>query len=170
MENTWILDETHSEVQFKVKHMVISTVTGNFKEIKASVNAADDTFINGEFTFEAKVDSIDTRNEQRDGHLKSEDFFDAERFPNLTFKGVFDGAKIVGEMTIKGVSQTIELKTNFGGVITDPYGNQRTGFELEGEIDRKDFGLTWSAVTEAGGLVVSDKVKLIANLEFVQEK
>lgn len=170
MKTKWILDSSHSEVQFKVKHMVISTVTGYFTEIEASAESNDATFLGGEFTFKAKTNSIDTRNSQRDEHLRSGDFFDSEKFPDITFKGTFDGNEIKGDLVIRDVSKFIVLKTDFGGVITDPYDNQRAGFELEGEINRKDFGLNWNATMEAGGLVVSDKVKLIINLEFTQEQ
>jgi len=166
----WKLDETHSEVQFKVKHMVISTVTGDFSDFHAEAESTDDTFSDSKFNFSAKVDSINTKNADRDGHLKSDDFFNAEGYPTLTFsgKGISDN-QIQGDLTIKGVTKPVSLKADFGGVIKDPYGNQRAGFELEGEINRKDFGLNWNATTEAGGLVVSDKVRLFVNLEFIKE-
>lgn len=170
MSTTWILDPTHSEAQFKVKHMVISTVTGQFLDIHATATSADEQFNEATFQFTAKIDSIDTRNEQRDAHLKSDDFFNATDFPELTFDSQsFDGDTVKGNITIKGVTQAIELSADFGGVITDPYGKQRAGFEFSGEINRKDFGLNWSATTEAGGLVVADKVKLLVNLEFIMQ-
>lgn len=170
MSTKWSLDKSHSEVQFKVKHMVISTVSGDFLDFDASAESQDDTFSGANFSFEAKVDSINTKNPQRDEHLKSDDFFNAGEFPVLTFKGnELSGDKLNGEITIKGITKPISLDTDFGGVITDPYGNQRAGFEFEGEINRKDFGLNWSATTEAGGLVVSDKVKLLVNLEFIKQ-
>ncbi|MFV0230724.1 YceI family protein [Empedobacter falsenii] len=166
----WNLDPSHSEVQFKVKHMVISTVTGNFDHFEADVESNSDDFSEAKFAFDAKIDSINTRNADRDGHLKSVDFFAADQFPELKFKstsGIKNG-KIEGILEIRGEKKPITLYADFGGVIKDPYGLTRAGFEFTGEINRKDFGLGWSQVTEAGGLVVSDKVKLLVNLEFTQ--
>ncbi|HBX62859.1 MULTISPECIES: YceI family protein [Empedobacter] len=170
MATKWNLDPSHSEVQFKVKHMVISTVTGNFDHFNADVEANSDDFSDAKFEFDAKVDSINTKNADRDGHLKSADFFAAEQFPEMKFEstsGIQNG-KINGTLEIRGEKQPITLNADFGGVITDPWGLQRAGFEFSGEINRKDYGLGWSQVTEAGGLVVSDKVKLLVNLEFTQ--
>lgn len=166
----WNLDASHSEVQFKVKHMVISTVTGSFDQFTATAESTAEDFSDAKFAFTADVASINTKNNDRDGHLKSDDFFSAEQFPQIKFEsttGIVDG-KISGEIEIKGTKQPIVLSADFGGVIVDPWGNTRVGFEFEGDLNRKDFGLSWTATTEAGGLVVSDKVKLIVNLEFVQ--
>ncbi|MGV0964611.1 YceI family protein [Empedobacter sp. UBA7248] len=170
MATKWNLDPSHSEVQFKVKHMVISTVTGNFDHFNAGVEANSDDFSDAKFEFDAKIESINTKNSDRDGHLKSADFFAAEQFPEMKFEstsGIQNG-KINGTLEIRGEKQPITLNADFGGVITDPWGLQRAGFEFSGEINRKDYGLGWSQVTEAGGLVVSDKVKLLVNLEFTQ--
>lgn len=170
MSIKWNLDKSHSEAQFKVKHMVISTVSGDFSSFDATAESDDESFKNAKFEFKADVDSISTKNEQRDEHLKSDDFFNAGEFPELTFKGSdFDGENLKGEITIKGVTKPITLNADFGGVIKDPYGNQRAGFEFTGEVNRKDFGLNWNATMESGGLVVSDKVKLFVNLEFVKQ-
>ncbi|MDM1071133.1 YceI family protein [Empedobacter brevis] len=170
MTTKWNLDPSHSEVQFKVKHMVISTVTGNFDNFSADVESNSDDFSNAKFEFDAKIDSINTKNADRDGHLKSADFFAADQFPELKFEstsGIKNG-KIEGTLEIRGEKKPITLEADFGGVIKDPYGLTRAGFEFSGDINRKDFGLGWSQVTEAGGLVVSDKVKLLVNLEFTQ--
>lgn len=170
MATKWNLDPSHSEVQFKVKHMVISTVTGNFDNFSADVESNSDDFSNAKFEFDAKIDSINTKNADRDGHLKSADFFAADQFPELKFEstsGIKNG-KIEGTLEIRGEKRPITLEADFGGVIKDPYGLTRAGFEFSGDINRKDFGLGWSQVTEAGGLVVSDKVKLLVNLEFTQ--
>ncbi len=170
MSVKWNLDTSHSEAQFKVKHMVISTVSGEFLDFNASAESDDEKFTNAKFDFSAKVNSINTKNPQRDEHLVGEDFFDAAGHPELVFKGnEFDGESIKGELTLKGITKPVTLNADFGGVIKDPYGNQRAGFELTGEINRKDFGLNWQATTEAGGLVVSDKVKLFVNLEFIKQ-
>jgi len=170
MATKWNLDPSHSEVQFKVKHMVISTVTGNFDHFNAGVESNSNDFSDAKFEFDAKVDSINTKNSDRDGHLKSADFFAAEQFPEMKFEstsGIQNG-KIDGTLEIRGEKKPITLNADFGGVITDPWGLERAGFEFSGEINRKDYGLGWSQVTEAGGFVVSDKVKLLVNLEFTQ--
>jgi len=170
MKTNWKLDPTHSEIEFKVKHMMISTVTGSFSEFDATAETEDDSFKNAEFAFNAKVDSISTKNEDRDTHLKSDDFFNAEQFPQLTFKSKsFDGDKMVGDLTIRDTTKEITLDVDFNGIAEDPYGQTKAGLEATGTINRKDFNLNWSAVTEAGNIVVSDKVKLIANLQFIKQ-
>ena len=166
----WNIDSTHSEINFKVKHMMISTVTGGFGKFDASVEAADDSFKDASFKFEAEIDSINTNNKDRDAHLKSDDFFNAEQFPKLTFESTsFDGDKMTGNLTNRDVTKEVTLDVDFNGVAVDPYGQTKAGFDMETTINRKDFNLTWSAVTEAGSIVVSDKVKLIANVQFVKQ-
>ncbi len=169
-KTVWNIDATHSEINFKVKHMMISTVTGSFEKFDGKVEASNDDFKNGNFSFSAEIDSVNTNNKDRDNHLKSDEFFGAEKNPKLTFKSKsFDGNKMVGDLTIKGVTKEVELETEYNGTAVDPYGQTKAGFEFEGQINRKDFGLTWNAVTEAGSVVVSDKVKLIASLQFVKQ-
>ncbi len=169
-KTVWNIDTTHSEINFKVKHMMISTVTGSFEKFDGKAEASNDDFKNGNFSFSAEIDSVNTNNKDRDNHLKSDEFFGAENNPKLTFKSKsFDGNKMVGDLTIKGVTKEVELETEFNGTAVDPYGQTKAGFEFEGQINRKDFGLTWNAVTEAGSVVVSDKVKLIASLQFVKQ-
>ena len=169
-KTVWNIDATHSEINFKVKHMMISTVTGSFEKFDGKVEASNDDFKNGNFSFSAEIDSVNTNNKDRDNHLKSDEFFGAEKNPKLTFKSKsFDGNKMVGDLTIKGVTKEVELETEFNGTAVDPYGQTKAGFEFEGQINRKDFGLTWNAVTEAGSVVVSDKVKLIASLQFIKQ-
>lgn len=171
----WALDPSHSEIQFKVKHMMISTVSGDFTKFDAQLETEADDITTAKASFTADINSINTKNEQRDGHLKSPDFFDAETHPELRFESTGiektgdETFNINGNLTIKGVTKPITLKAENSGVINDPFGYQRTGFELNGKINRKDYGLTWSQVTEAGGLVVSDEIKLIANVEFVKQ-
>src|SRR5690554_6412420 len=172
MENTtkWNIDSSHSEITFKVKHMMISTVTGYFEKFDANVEAADDTFKNATFKFSADIDSISMKNADRDAHLKSDDFFNAEKFPQLTFESTsFDGNKMTGNLTIRDITKEVTLDVDFNGVAVDGYGQTKAGFEIEGAINRKDFNLSWNAVTEAGSIVVSDKVKLIANTQFVKQ-
>ncbi|HEX6981713.1 MAG TPA: YceI family protein [Balneolaceae bacterium] len=170
----WNIDPTHSEIQFKVKHLVISTVTGNFKSFSGKVETEGDDFENANAYFEADIESIFTNNEDRDTHLKSEDFFHAEKHPKLTFESTSfektgdDTYKITGDLTIRDVTKEVELEAVHGGTVDDPYGNTKAGFEITGTINRKEFGLTWSAVTEAGNVVVADNIKLQLNLQVVQ--
>ena len=171
----WAIDTMHSEVQFKVKHLVISTVTGSFNQFTAELEADKEDFTDAKVTFSADVDSIDTNNAQRDGHLKSDDFFAAASHPKLTFASTSLAKKsgndyvLKGDLTIRGTTKPVELAVDFGGVAKDPYGQTKVGFEATGKINRKDFGLAWSAVTEAGGVVVSDEVKLILNIQFIKQ-
>lgn len=172
MENktTWAIDPSHSDVMFKVRHMMISTVSGHFEDFNATVNADSDDFSGAEVEFSAKIDSINTKNADRDAHLKSDEFFNAESFPELKFKSKsYDGNKLVGDLTIRDVPKEVTFDTDFNGVATDPYGQTKAGFEISGKINRKDFNLTWSAVTEAGKIVVSDEVKLIVDAQFVKQ-
>jgi polyisoprenoid-binding protein YceI len=171
---TWVIDPTHSEVQFKVKHLVISTVTGAFKTFEGSVVTESEDFDGATVDFSADVASIDTNQAQRDEHLKSGDFFDAATHPKLTIKGTLvkkgDESYILkGDLTVKNVTKPIEFAVEYGGNMTDFYGNNKSGFEITGKINRKEYGLEWSAVTEAGGVVVGDDVKLIANIQVAKQ-
>lgn len=170
----WSIDPTHSEVSFKVKHLVISTVTGYFRQFEGTAESSDNSFDGTRVSFAAKVDSIDTNQADRDAHLKSADFFDAANYPNLTFTGqvtkVGGEHKLVGELGIRGNKKEVELDVEFGGVVADPWGQTKAGFEIEGKISRKEFGLTWSAVTEAGSVVVSDQVRLHLSVQLVRQQ
>jgi polyisoprenoid-binding protein YceI len=171
-KSVWGIDPAHSEITFKVKHLVIATVTGKFDKYEGSVESTNDDFSDAKITFTADVNSINTSNEQRDGHLKSDDFFNAEHFPKLTFvstsfKKISDHEyKLAGDITIRNITKNIELTAEYAGVMVDPYGNTKAGFEINGKISRKEFGLKWDAITEAGGAVVSDEVKLHLNIEL----
>ena len=170
VKTKWNIDPAHSEISFKVKHMMISTLTGYFQDFKASVKTDNDNFINADFNFTAKIDSITTKNSDRDVHLKSDDFFNAEDYPEMTFKSTsFDGDSLIGDLTIRDITKEITLDVDFNGVAVDPYGQTKAGFEITGSMNRKDFNLTWSAVTEAGSIVVSDTIKLIVDLQFIKE-
>ncbi|GLB51152.1 hypothetical protein NBRC110019_01910 [Neptunitalea chrysea] len=167
---TWIIDPTHSEMVFKVKHMMISTVTGTFGEFEGHLVAASENFEDAEFSTTIKTASISTNNSDRDNHLKSADFFDAETYPEITFKSTsYAGSKLLGDLTIKGITKSIELEIEYNGTAVDPYGQTKSGFEAISKINRKDFGLTWSAVTEAGSIVVSDIIKLLINVQFIKD-
>lgn len=165
---TWSADTAHSEVQFKVKHLMINTVTGEFSSYRVNVESDSDKFSNSRIDFEADVQSINTKNDMRDNHLRSDDFFNAERFPKMTFTGTVDGdvSRITGDLTIRDITRPVSLDVDFGGVMVDPYGTTKAGFEITGQINRQDFGLKWGAVTEAGGVVVSDTVKLVLNIQL----
>jgi len=171
MKNTkWSIDNTHSDVAFKVKHMMISTVTGHFENFEATALTDGDSFENASIEFNAKTDSINTNNKDRDNHLKSDDFFNAEKFPEMKFVSKsFDGEKLVGDLTIRDITKEVTLDAELNGIAVDPYGQTKAGFEISGEINRKEFNLTWSAVTEAGSIVVSDKVKLIIDAQFAKQ-
>ena len=165
----WKIDGAHSEIGFKVKHMMISTVRGHFDDFTASVESNGDDFSDAQISFTAKTASIHTNNNDRDNHLRSDDFFNAEKYPELTFKSrSFDGSTLIGDLTIRDVTREIKLDVDFNGVAVDPYGQTKAGFELEGKINRKDFNLTWSAVTEAGSVVVADEVKLAVSVQFIK--
>lgn len=167
---TWSIDPTHSEIAFKVKHMMISTVTGYFDDFEATVETDGDNFNNADIEFSAKTASINTKNKDRDAHLRSDDFFNAEKFPELKFVSKsFDGEKLIGDLTIRDVTKEVNLDVDFNGIAVDPYGQTKAGFEVKGEVNRKDFNLTWNAVTEAGSIVVSDKVKLEIDVQFVKQ-
>jgi polyisoprenoid-binding protein YceI len=165
----WGIDPTHSEVSFKVKHLVISTVTGYFKTFEGSVETESEDFDGATISFSANIDSIDTNQSDRDNHLKSADFFDAEKFPKMSFSGILKGNALEGELTIKETTKTVTLDVDFGGVVEDPYGQTKAGFEIEGKISRKEFGLVWNAVTEAGSVVVSDQVRILVNAQVVRQ-
>ena len=175
MATKWTIDPTHSEVQFKVKHLMITTVTGYFQTFNAEVETEGDDFNTAsKIEFTADIDSINTNNEQRDTHLKSADFFNAEehaqlKFVGNTFEGNGDEAKLHGDLTIRGITKPITLNVELGGIVVDPYGQTKAGFTLTGKISRKEFGLTWSAVTEAGAVVVSDDIRLNAEIQLVKQ-
>jgi polyisoprenoid-binding protein YceI len=175
MAITWKLDPTHSEVLFKVRHLMITTVTGYFKKLDLEVVTETEDFSTAsQIRFTADIDSIDTNNQQRDTHLKSADFFNAEEHSQLVFEGKKyenngDEAKLHGDLTIRGVTRPVTVDVEFGGIVVDPYGQTKAGFTVTGKISRKDFGLTWNAVTEAGQVVVSDEIKLSAEIQLVKQ-
>ncbi len=158
-----------------MKHLVISTVTGSFGSFEGQLETEGDSFEQAHASFTADIDSISTNNEDRDTHLKSDDFFNAEEHPRLSFEStaiekVGEGEyKMTGDLTIRDVTKTVTLDVVHGGTVEDPYGNTKAGFEVSGTINRKEFGLTWDAVTEAGNVVVGDTIKLQLNIQLVQQ-
>ncbi len=171
----WVLDPAHSEVQFKVKHLVISTVTGSFKTFAGTAQAEGDTFANAQVEFSLAVNSVDTGQPQRDAHLMSADFFDEATYPTITFQSTRfqktggDTYQLTGDLTIKDVTKPVTLAVEYGGEAVDFYGSHKAGFEVTGKINRKDFNLSWGAVTEAGSIVVGDDIKLVFNLQFTKQ-
>jgi polyisoprenoid-binding protein YceI len=172
----WALDPTHAEITFKIKHLMITNVTGEFTKFNVNVETEDEDFLKSKVSFSADVDSVTTGNEQRDTHLKSADFFDAAKFPQIKFVATKyenvddDGSyELYGDLTIMGVTKSVKLDVEFGGVIKDPWGNTRAGFEINGKISRKEFGLQWNVATETGGFVVGDDVKIHCNVELIKQ-
>ncbi len=169
----WVLDPTHSEIEFKVKHMMITNVKGTFNNINASIAGEDFSVAPVSVTIDAA--SIDTNNNDRDNHLKNEDFFDTAKFPTITFKGKSiekksdDEFKLTGDLTIKDVTRPVTLDVEYGGTNKDPWGNEKAGFNVTGKINRKDFGLNWNAALETGGVLVSEDVKIAAEVQFVKQ-
>lgn len=166
----WSIDPDHSEVIFKVKHLVITTVTGRFNTFTGSVKSDGDNFDGAKVSTEIDINSINTNSADRDAHLKSEDFFNAEQHPKMTFEGeikkVGSDYKLIGDLTIRGTSRQVEMDVNYAGSVKDPWGNLKAGFEVEGKLNRKDWGLTWNAVTESGGMLVGEEVKLQMSVQL----
>lgn len=166
----WAIDPAHSEVQFKVKHLVITTVTGSFESFNGSVTSESDDFDNAKVNFTIDVNSINTRSKDRDNHLRSNDFFAVEEHPEMIFSGVLHNNsgdyKLVGDLTIRGTTKKVELDVDYNGTVKDPWGNTKAGFELSGKLNRKDFGLTWNTITEAGSMLVGEDVKLVISVQL----
>lgn len=172
---TWKMDPNHSEVKFKVKHLVISTVSGSFDKFTASAESDKDDFSDAKVSFEAEVSSISTKNDHRDGHLKSPDFFDAAAYPKITFKSKSltpksdDQYELTGDLTIRDVTKEVKLATTYNGTVKGFGGSfDVAAFEITGKVNRQDFGLKWNGLTETGGVVVSDEVKFEVFVEFVK--
>jgi polyisoprenoid-binding protein YceI len=166
----WNIDPAHSEIGFKVKHLMINTVRGHFKTFSGEVETSGEDFKSANITFSADVASIDTANEQRDQHLKSADFFNTEKNPTLTFVSKkFDGEKLEGDLTLGGITKPVKLDVDFGGVAKDPWGNTKAGFTISGKINRKDFGLNWNAALETGGVLVGEDVTLNAEIQLIKQ-
>jgi polyisoprenoid-binding protein YceI len=179
MKNTqsitkWALDPTHSEITFKVKHLMITNVKGEFRNFSAELSSIENDFSKASVKASIETASIFTNNDDRDNHLKSADFFDAENFSQLTFEGTSfskksdDEYELKGNLSIKGISKEITLDVEFGGINKDPWGNEKAGFSVSGKINRTNWGLSWNAVLETGGVLVSEEVKINAEIQFVK--
>lgn len=165
----WHADAAHSEITFKVRHMMIASVSGKFENFSASAETTESNLANAKLSFSAETESINTGNADRDNHLRSADFFDAEQFPNLTFNSTkVSENEVEGDLTIKGTTRKVTLQLEFGGTGTDPWGNERMGFSVRGKINRKDWNLNWNAALETGGVLVSDEVTIYAEIQLVK--
>ena len=171
----WVLDPTHSELNFKVKHLMISNVKGSFQNFEATLHSDGDDFRKASVDVNIEAASIFTNQDDRDAHLRSADFFDVENHPDITFQGRsftrFDAEnyRLTGQLTIRGVSREVSLDVEFGGIGADPWGNEKAGFSISGQINRKDFGLNWNTALEAGGVLVGEEVKISGEIQFVKQ-
>src|SRR5574338_1310533 len=173
----WTLDKAHSQIQFKVKHLMITTITGEFSNFDTTVETEDEDFMTARITFSADTASVSTGNPDRDKHIKSSDFFDVGNYPKLKFiatryqklddKGNY---KLFGDLTIRDVTKTIELDVEFAGVVKDPWGTNKAGVIITGRVNRKDFGLKWNVITEAGSLLVGEEVRINCEIQLTEEK
>jgi polyisoprenoid-binding protein YceI len=174
-KSNWSIDPTHSEIGFKVKHMMFTNVSGKFNAFKATIVNEDDNFETSIITFTAETSSIDTNNTDRDNHLRSDEFFDADNFPKLSFvstsiKKINENIFVIfGDLTIKGVTQNIQLESEYSGLMTDPWGNTKAGISIIGKINRKDFGLTWNAALETGGVLLGEEIKLHLEIQLIKQ-
>lgn len=171
----WSIDPTHSEIGFKVKHMMFTNVSGKFGAYDATITTDGDNFENAAIEFSGDIASIDTANTDRDNHLKSGDFFDAENHPKLTFKASAfkkindEKYELKGDLNIRGIAKTVTFPVEYSGIMTDPWGNTKVGLNIEGKINRKDWGLNWNSALETGGVLVGEEVKLNIELQFAKQ-
>ncbi|WP_404380707.1 YceI family protein [Knoellia locipacati] len=166
---TWAVDASHTEVGFVARHLMVSKVRGYFKEVSGTVEVAED-ISQSVVDVTAQIASVETGSADRDAHLKSADFFDAEQFPVMTFRSTsFDGETLTGELTIKDVTKPVTFDVDFGGVGQDPWGNTKAGFEATTTVNRKDWGLTWNAAVEGGGVLVSDKITINIDVQLAKQ-
>jgi polyisoprenoid-binding protein YceI len=174
-KGTWVIDASHSEIGFKVRHLLVTNVTGKFDKFEGSIDSPSDDFSDATIKFTAEVNSINTNSEQRDGHLKADDFFNAETYPHLSFTSTSfqkvsgNDFKLVGDITIRNITKSIELSVEYAGIANDPWGNTKSGFEINGRINRKDFDLKWDAITETGSAMLGEEVKLNLNIQLAKQ-
>jgi len=169
----WVIDPAHSEIEFKVKYLMVSNVKGQFRQFDASIYTTGDDFMSVEIDCWIDSSSIDTGDTNRDTHLKAVDFFDVENHKQITFQANTvenvdqDGSyELWGELTIKGITKKIKLDIEFGGIVTDPWGAEKAVFSINGKINRKDWGLNWNTTLESGGLLVSDEIKINCEIQL----
>lgn len=171
----WALDPTHSEIAFKVKHMMFTNVSGRFDSFEATAETEGDDFETARIRFSGKTSSINTGSDDRDKHLRSADFFDADQFPEITFeangftKKSGDQYSLTGDLTLHGVTKPVTLDAEYGGLLQDPWGNTKAAFSITGKVNRKDWGLNWNSALETGGVLVSEEVRFAIELQFVRQ-
>jgi polyisoprenoid-binding protein YceI len=171
----WSIDPTHSNLGFKIKHLMISNVSGSFKNFQAEVATSGEDFSTAQINLTAAMESITTNNEQRDAHLRNADFFEVEKFPELGFKSTkiaktgSDTFDLFGELTLKGISKPVKLQVEFNGPVKDPWGNERAGFVISGKINRSDWGINFNGVLESGGVILGEEVKIHSEIEIVKQ-
>ena len=174
-QTKWILDSTHSELGFKIRHLMITNVSGSFKNFKAEVNTEETDFSTAQINLSAEMASISTNNEQRDAHLLNADFFEVEKYPELEFKSTklekidSDTYSLFGELTMKGVTKPVRLSVEYNGLSKDPWGGERAGFVVNGKIKRSDWGVNFNGVLETGGVMLSEEVKIIGEIQLVKQ-
>jgi polyisoprenoid-binding protein YceI len=169
---TWTIDPSHTTVEFVAKHMMITTVKGRFAELTGTIVADESNLADSSVDVTMQAASLDTRSEQRDAHLRSPDFLDVERYPEVTFRstglrGTKESFELTGDLTIRGVTRPITLDVTFEGEGKDPWGGTRASFSAHGKFDRRDFGLTWNVALETGGILVSNEVKINIEAQVV---
>jgi len=171
----WLLDPTHSELGFKIKHLMITNVSGSFKNFNATVETREEDFSTAQIKLTAEMASIFTNNEQRDNHLRTSDFFEVEKYPELKFKSTkvekidSDAFALYGELTLKGVTKPVKLNVEFNGVTKDPWGGERAGFLVTGKINRSNWGVNFNAALETGGVMLSEEVKISSEIQLVKQ-
>jgi polyisoprenoid-binding protein YceI len=171
----WVLDPTHSELGFKIKHLMISSVSGSLKSFQAEVETEGVDFTRAKISLSADMASISTNNDQRDAHLRNSDFFEVEKYPELKFTSTKaekidnDTFTLFGELTLKGVTRPVKLNVEFNGVTKDPWGGERAGFVVTGKINRSDWGVNFNGVLETGGVVLSEEVRIFSEVQLVKQ-
>lgn len=171
----WILDPTHSELGFKIKHLMITNVSGSFKNFQAEVETTDTDFSSAQIHLTAEMSSITTNNEQRDAHLRTSDFFEVEKYPDLKFRSTKiektdnDTFALYGELTLKGITKPVKLNAEYNGLVKDPWGGERAGFVITGKINRADWGVSFNGALETGGVVLSEEVRINSDIELVKQ-
>jgi len=171
----WVLDPTHSELGFKIKHLMITNVSGNFNKFEVAAESKDEEFTNAKVNVSIAVDSINTNNAKRDEHLRTSDFFEADKFPSIVFRSTSiekvddENFVLTGDLTIRDITKSVKLNLEYSGVSKDPWGNEKAGFSLNGKINRKDFGITYNATLETGGLMLGEELKIIGEIQLVKQ-
>jgi polyisoprenoid-binding protein YceI len=171
----WVLDPTHSQLGFKIKHLMITSVSGSFRNFKAEVEANETDFSTAQINLTAEMESISTNNEQRDAHLRNADFFEVEKYPELKFKSTkvtktgSDTFDLYGELTLKGITKPVKLHVEYNGIAKDPWGGERSGFAITGKINRSDWGVNFNGVLETGSVMLSEEVKITGEIQLVKQ-